>query len=135
MTKTDCDMENYQKCPFCGNEIPADALECKHCGRIITDSHSAMAEAYNVASSAPDPSRKNGIATTGFIFSLISLGLSWLPGFNIILWILAIVFSSVGLSRSPKGYAIAGLIISAVVSVLIVLFAFLTYGLVEEYLL
>lgn len=127
-------MENAKKCPYCGEEISNDALVCNHCDKAISNNESsAIAEAIHVASSAPNPSKNNGIAMTGFIFSLISLGLSWLPGFNIILWVLSIVFSSVGLSRRPKGYAVAGLIISSVVSVLIVVFSFLLVELLNKY--
>ena len=129
-------MDNNMKCPFCGEEIQTDATECNHCGKSLLDSQpSVIAEAYNAASKVKDPSRKNGVGMTGFTFSLISLGLSWLPGFNIILWILAIVFSSVGLSRRPKGYACAGLIISSGVIVLIVVFSFLLVELMNKYLL
>lgn len=127
-------MENTMKCPCCGEEIPTDTHVCNHCDKIINDNEpSVITEALHVACNATGPSKNNGIGMTGFIFSLISLGLSWLPGFNIILWVLSIVFSSVGLSRRPKCYAVAGLIISSVVSVLIVVFSFLLAELLNKY--
>ena len=67
----------------------------------------------------------NGIAIAGFVLSIVSL--IPIPIFNIICWILAVVFSSIGLSRANKqgrphrGLAIAGLSISLAALVLIVL--------------
>ena len=57
------------------------------------------------------------MGTAGFVLSLISLALCWLPVFNVILFLLGLAFSIVGVSlrNRKKGLAIAGLAISVVV--------------------
>ena len=66
---------------------------------------------------APRGRKKNGMGTAGFVLSLISLALCWLPVFNVILFLLGLAFSIVGVSlrNRKKGLAIAGLAISVVV--------------------
>ncbi|MBR4488406.1 MAG: FHA domain-containing protein [Bacteroidales bacterium] len=65
----------------------------------------------------PRGRRKNGMGTAGFVLSLISLALCWLPVVNVILFLLGLAFSIVGVSlrNRKKGLAIAGLAISVVV--------------------
>ena len=73
----------------------------------------------------------NGLAVAGFVCSLVSLVMFWVPGFNFIVWILGIVFSGIGLSRSNKqgaphrGLAIAGLTIALIPGTLLVFVIFL----------
>jgi len=56
---------------------------------------------------------RNAKGITGFILSLVSIVCIFIsPGISIVLSILGIVFSSIGLSKQPKGLAIAGLVIS-----------------------
>lgn len=54
----------------------------------------------------------NGIGLAGFILALAALLLSWEARFGALLWLLGAIFSVVGLFREPKGFAIAGTIIS-----------------------
>lgn len=93
----------------------------------------------------------NGMALTGFILSLVSWCLVWIPYLNFfsaVTWILAIIFSAVGLSKTKqnphtmkgRGLAIAGLIISlagiVVFLLLLLFFAALFVGLansIDEY--
>lgn len=56
----------------------------------------------------------NGIGIAGFVIALIALFLSWIPFFGWILWLLGLVFSFVGIFKFPKGFAIAGLVISLI---------------------
>lgn len=64
----------------------------------------------------------NSYGTAGFVLSLVSILLSWLPALNFIIWFLGALFSLIGVFRRPRGLAIAGLIISFIgVIVLIVL--------------
>lgn len=56
----------------------------------------------------------NGIGTSGFVLSLISLVLGWIPFLGWLLWILGLIFSFVGVLKKPKGLAIAGLVISVI---------------------
>jgi hypothetical protein len=56
--------------------------------------------------------QKNGTGTTGFVLALIALFLSWVPVLGWILWLLGAIFSVVGLFKQPRGFAIAGTVIS-----------------------
>ena len=67
--------------------------------------------------------KRNGLGTAGFIIALISLVLSWFPGVGLATWFLGLLFSFIGVFKSPRGLAIAGLIISLIdVIILIVVF-------------
>lgn len=68
--------------------------------------------------------KSNGTGTAGFVLALIALFLGWIPFLGWILWILGAVLSFVGLFKSPKGMAIAGLVISFIgIILLTVVFA------------
>lgn len=59
------------------------------------------------------------MGVAGFVLALIGLFLFWVPVFNWILWLLGLIFSIIGVTRKPKGLAIAGIAISFVVLILI----------------
>ncbi|MHC9536943.1 hypothetical protein ACVQ8P_03975 [Dellaglioa sp. BT-FLS60] len=54
----------------------------------------------------------NPLGTAGFVIALITLFLGWIPVIGWIMWILGALFSVIGLFKTPKGFAIAGTIIS-----------------------
>ena len=56
--------------------------------------------------------KSNGLGTAGFVLALLGLLFSWVPVFGWIVWFLGAVFSFCGIFKSPRGLAIAGLIIS-----------------------
>ena len=58
--------------------------------------------------------KTNGIGTAGFVLALIALFLGWIPIIGWIIWVLGLIFSIVGLFKSPRGLSIAGLIISLI---------------------
>ena len=60
------------------------------------------------------PSKSNGIGTAGFVFALAALVLVWAPFLNSILWLLGLILSGVGVTKQPRGLAIAGLCISLI---------------------
>jgi hypothetical protein len=64
--------------------------------------------------------KSNGIGTAGFVLALIALFLGWVPFLGWIVWMLGLIFSAVGLTRQPKGLAIAGLVISLIGIVLLI---------------
>jgi len=71
--------------------------------------------------------KSNGIGTAGFVLALIALFLGWIPFLGWIIWILGLIFSFVGVFKSPRGLSIAGLIISFIgIIMLIVVFGALT---------
>lgn len=58
--------------------------------------------------------KSNGIGTAGFVLALIAIFLGWVPVLGWILWLLGLIFSFVGVFKTPKGLAIAGLVISLI---------------------
>lgn len=58
--------------------------------------------------------KTNGLGTAGFVLALLSLLFSWTPVVNWILWVLGFIFSLIGIFKSPRGLAIAGLVISCI---------------------
>lgn len=67
--------------------------------------------------------KTNGIGTAGFVLSLIAIFLGWVPILGWILWLLGLIFSFVGVFKTPKGLSIAGLVIS-LIGVIILIVAF-----------
>ena len=67
--------------------------------------------------------KSNGMGTAGFVLALLALFLGWVPVVGWILWVLGLIFSCVGVFQTPKGLAIAGLIIS-LLGVILLLFVF-----------
>lgn len=65
----------------------------------------------------------NGLGTAGFILALLGLIFCWVPILDWILWILGFIFSLIGVFRPKRGLAIAGLVISliGVIAILVIL--------------
>jgi hypothetical protein len=62
----------------------------------------------------------NGLGVAGFVLSLLAVFLGWIPLFGWLLWLLGLIFSAIGLKKKPNGLAIAGLVISLVMLVLLI---------------
>lgn len=56
----------------------------------------------------------NGVGVAGFVLALLALFLGWIPVLGWILWLLGLILSFCGIFKSPRGLAIAGLVISLV---------------------
>jgi len=67
--------------------------------------------------------KSNGTGTAGFVLALIGLFVSWIPVLGWIIWLLGAILSFVGVFKSPKGMAIAGLIISFIGVIILIIFA------------
>ena len=68
--------------------------------------------------------KSNGLGTAGFVLALIAFFLGWVPFVGWVLWLLGLIFSFIGVFKSPRGLAIAGLIISLIdIIVLIIISA------------
>ena len=130
-------MEGYKRCPYCGEEVPETATKCMYCTAWLNEEQppvqppvtpiqpSAQPQA---AAAQPQPvSRKNGISTAGLVLSIVGLALCWVPGVNLVLWFLGFLFSFIGIFKRPKGKAIAGLIISAI-SIVVIILVYGLYG-------
>ena len=74
--------------------------------------------------------KKNGLGTAGFVLAIIALFLGWIPFLGWVMWFLGLLFSFIGVFKAPRGLAIAGLIISLIgIILLIVVFAAMGAGL------
>ncbi len=71
----------------------------------------------------------NGMGAAGFVLAVLAFVLSCIPFLNFILWILGLIFSIIGLSKKPKTFAIAGLIISLIGLVILLLVILGVFGL------
>lgn len=68
--------------------------------------------------------KSNGLGTAGFILALIALFFGWIPLFGWIIWVLGFIFSFIGIFKSPRGLSIAGLVISLIgIILLLVVYA------------
>lgn len=63
----------------------------------------------------------NPMGLVGFILSLVSFLGFTIPVGGLIGWILGLVFSCIGLTKRPRGFAIAGLVISLTGLVILVI--------------
>lgn len=89
----------------------------------ITHEANEVTTTYNVPQQAPSQPnqqiiitqvepKSNGCGTAGFVFALLSLILCWIPVADVVLGILGLLFSFIGIFKSPRGLAITGLILS-----------------------
>ena len=60
------------------------------------------------------PVEKNNIGLTGFILSIVAIVISLVPIVGWLCWLLGLILSIIGLFKKPRGFAIAGLIISLI---------------------
>lgn len=73
--------------------------------------------------------KKNGLGTAGFVLAIIALFLGWIPFLGWVMWFLGLLFSFIGVFKTPRGLAIAGLIISLIgIILLLVVFAAMMGG-------
>lgn len=107
-----------KKCPHCGELINVDAKKCRYCGEWL-DTEQSYAFTGNYQPASP---KSNGVGVAGFIISILCAFFSWIPGVNVFLWIVGVVLCCIGMTRQPKGLAVAGFIISLFALLLTILF-------------
>lgn len=64
--------------------------------------------------------KSNTMGIAGFVLALLGLIFCWVPVLGWILWILGVIFSIIGVCRPKKGLAIAGLVISFIGIILLI---------------
>ena len=64
--------------------------------------------------------KSNGLGTAGFILAIIALFFGWVPAAGWIVWALGFIFSFIGVFKTPRGMAIAGLAISLIGIILLI---------------
>ena len=117
-------------CISCGSELPEGAAACPNCGAMQNGNQNHTQPQTQVFVNNVQPQKKsNGLAIAGFVVSLIST-LCCCGSFNVISLILSIVgaVKAKDCDGNGKGLAIAGIIISAIGLVLLILFTILGYA-------
>ena len=136
-------------CKYCGNQLSDGAIFCPQCGRLLDDALPGQLVAPQAEISTPQPvKKKNPVALVGFILAIAGSALAvislliGLGEFMLLFGVVALaglICSAVGLGlaksrRSGFGFALAGLITSAVVIIgivtLFILAVFAVYGLI-----
>ena len=65
--------------------------------------------------------KSNGIGVAGFVLALLGLIFTWVPILCWFLWFLGLLFSFIGVFKKPRGLSIAGLVISIINFILLVM--------------
>lgn len=114
---------------------------CPNCGRLVSDTFTtcpgcqAPLEAVETPKQQNDPKQtiyvnipdyagnnnSNGMGIAGFVLALIGLFIGFVPILGWIIWLLGAIFSIVGLFKEPRGFAIAGTVISFIDLILLLL--------------
>lgn len=120
-------------CKYCGTEMSFDAFVCPSCGKPVSNNSLRRSEDTKGTASIMSPMpaqniyiqqtehKSNGIAIAGFVLSIIGLLVCWIPVLDIITWFLGLLFSFIGVFKAPRGFAVAGLIISSIWVVIVIL--------------
>jgi hypothetical protein len=107
-------------CSNCGTPIKEGAQFCEYCGAAAGEAGNVQQTPSNVPYIPnvyvnPQPVRQsNGLGTAGFVLALVTIFCCWIPGVGWFTWFLGLLFSFIGLFKSPKGLAIAGFILSLI---------------------
>ena len=62
--------------------------------------------------------RSNGLGVAGLVIALIGAIFCWVPVLGFVLWLLGAIFSTIAVFKKPYGLAIAGYVISFIVTIL-----------------
>ena len=137
-------------CKYCGKELQPDAAFCSSCGKpqgkasvqqpvvqimqqpvvqqpYVTNAYQqpqpvvAPNVSTNTTTVVVEGAHSNSMGTAGFIIALLGLVFCWIPIVDLILWFLGLVFSFIGLFKAPRGLAIAGLVLSFVLIIVIII--------------
>lgn len=125
--KADADKDTAEKeqseepllinCPVCRSEVSRYAPNCPKCGQPICLPASQQATILQ-------SSKTNGIGMAGFVTALLSWIFIWALPISIVLWFFGILFSTIGLFKRPRGFAVAGFIMTTIVIVIAIILMF-----------
>lgn len=131
-------------CLYCGKEIQPGSPRCVHCGYWLDGSHINDPNSFINPNAAQQPKvviynynrKTNGFGVAGFLFAILAIITSFIPGLNLTLCpvftVLGLLLSFVGLFFPSKGLAIVGFILSAVPFVLLFLIGGTIFALVGQ---
>ena len=122
-------------CVQCGNEIPEGNNVCTNCGTPVNGAPAAQVQPAPASTTVvvnqaqAQQKQSNGMAIAGFVVSLVST-LLCCGSFNVISLILSIVgvVKAKDCGGAGKGLGIAGIIISAIGIVIVILLTVLGYA-------
>ena len=109
-------------CSHCGKQVSDKATTCPHCNAVLQAGQPQVQPqpAHQPVYVNVPGKQSNGIGTTGLVFAILGIFLGWIPILGWIIWFLGALFSFIGLFKSPRGCAIAGLIISFIWVIVVV---------------
>ena len=115
-------------CSHCGKQVSDKAAACPHCHANLHTAQPAPQTSYQQSVSTTQQSvfvnvptkSSNGIGTAGLVFALLGFFFCWVPVLGWVIWFLGLLFSFIGLFKSPRGCAIAGFIISIIDLIILV---------------
>ena len=117
-------------CTNCGNSVPDGANACSNCGTMMGSVATPTVQPQVVVNNVQaQPAKGNGLATAGLITSLVS-SILCCGSFNLISLILSIIglVKSKELGGAGKGMAIAGIVISAIGMIILLLLTIFGYA-------
>ena len=95
----------------------------EHISKHILQSYPYDRGGQTVIVNQSEEKRSNGLGTAGFVLALLGLIFSWMPGWGWVLWLLGLIISFVGIFRVPRGLAIAGLVMSCIALIILIVVA------------
>ena len=132
-------------CRYCGSKILPNSAFCSACGKPLgsievpvaqvntplTRFHSIQPtpqavytpqqpQQANQTTVVVNEHKSNGIGTAGFVFALLGILLSWIPVVDFVIWFFGLLFSFIGLFKSPRGLAITGFLLSIIGIIIII---------------